>query len=126
MLLKTCCCYDDESYPPSWSNPLWWHSVQLHNLDQRQKVSKGEVLTLGGGGPGEVVVTYVCPGQSVTLTGTVSRIPTHSFPLSRLNVFWPRQTFALRANSGVLCPRAESEADFYSPPVTPGQRVPPP
>lgn len=24
------------------------YGVQLHNLDQRQKVSKGEVLTLGG------------------------------------------------------------------------------
>lgn len=91
-----------------------------------KKSVKEEVLTLGGGVPGEVVVTYVCPSQSFTLTGAISRIPTHSFPLSRLNVFWPRQTFALRANSGVLCPRAESEADFYSPPVTPGQRVPPP
>lgn len=91
-----------------------------------KKSGKERFSHSGWWGPSEVVVTYVCPGQSVTLTGAVSTIPMHSFPLSRLNVFWPRQTIALRANSGVLCPKAESEADFYSPPVTPEQRVPPP
>lgn len=35
-----------------------------------------------------------------------------------------RENVALRANSGVLYPRIESEADFYSPPVTLRQRVP--
>lgn len=53
----------------------------LHNLDQCQKVRKRKVLTLGGGRPGELVVTYVCPRHSVTLTGAVSTIPKRSFPL---------------------------------------------
>lgn len=101
-------CYHNDSHLSSWFNPLWWHSVWLHNLDQCQKVSKGEVLTLGGKRPGEVVVTYVCPRQSLPLTGAVSMIPKQSFPLSCLNVFWPRQTLRL-GRTVAYCTRGPSQ-----------------
>lgn len=98
----------------------------LHNLDQCQKVSKGEVLTLEGERPSEVVVTHVFPRQSVTLTGAVKHDSNAELPFQPLKRVLAKANFALRANSSVLYQWAESEADFYSPAVTPRQRVPPP
>lgn len=107
-------------------NPLRWQSVRLHNLDQRQKVSKGEVLTLrrgggGGGGPD------VCPRPVGYIDWRRTHDSSAQIPCEPLKRVLAREKLRSRGeNSGVLCPRAESEADFYSPPVTPGQRAPPP